>query len=93
MGGVRIQAEHRLPPGEDVTVIVALPDGTQLVAHSTVITVSSNDAGFEYRLAFDQLDDLDIANLTALLDTMPAPATPGADQPTPANSPGHGQPN
>ncbi len=71
MGGVRIQASHRLPPGEDVSVIVAFPDGSQLVVRGTVIAVTSNEAGFEYRLAFGQLDDVDTAALTAFLDTMP----------------------
>ena len=81
MGGVRIQSQHRLPPGEDVSVMVALPDGKQLVARSTVVAVHSNDSGFEYRLAFGQLDDLDTANLTALLDTLPDPNPVVGDAP------------
>lgn len=84
MGGVRIQTQHRLPPGEDVSVMVALPDGKQVVARSTVVAVHDNDSGFEYRLAFGQLDDLDTANLTALLDTLPDPDPIAGDQSAPA---------
>jgi PilZ domain len=92
MGGVRTQTQDRLPPGEDVSVMVALPDGKQLVARSTVIAVNSIEAGFEYRLAFGQLDDLDTANLTALLDTLPDPGPPAGNQSAPATQSEHSQP-
>lgn len=74
MGGLRVETNHRLPPGEDLTVILTLPDGAPLVARTTVVAVHARDDVFEYRLAFDQLDELDTTNLIALLDPKNASA-------------------
>jgi hypothetical protein len=74
MGGLRVATNHRLPPGEDLTVILTLPDGAPLVARTTVVAVDVRDGVFEYRLAFDQLDELDTTNLIALLDPKNASA-------------------
>lgn len=68
MGGLRVVTTHHLPPGADVTVILPLPDGAPLVARTTVVAVDVRDDMVEYRLAFDQLDELDTTNLSALLD-------------------------
>jgi PilZ domain len=74
MGGLRVETNHRLPPGEDLTIILTLPDGAPLVARTTVVAVQVRGDVFEYRLAFDQLDELDTTNLIALLDPKNASA-------------------
>jgi hypothetical protein len=74
MGGLRVATSQRLPPGEDVTVILPMPDGGPLVARTTVVAVDVRGDTVEYRLAFDQLDELDTTNLSALLDPKAASA-------------------
>jgi hypothetical protein len=47
--------------------MLTLPDGIRLVARTTVVYAYVKDDIFEYRLAFDQLDDVDVTSLTAPL--------------------------
>ncbi|MDP9073783.1 MAG: PilZ domain-containing protein [Actinomycetota bacterium] len=68
MGGVRVETGSLLPAGADVRVILMLPDGAPLVARASVVGVEDRGDIFEYRLAFDGLDELDTTNLAALLD-------------------------
>jgi hypothetical protein len=68
LGGVRIETGTRLPFGPDLSVILMLPDGAPLVARASVVATDDRDGWFEYRLAFDALDEVDTANLAALLD-------------------------
>jgi hypothetical protein len=67
VGGLRVAAARRLPPGADLTVMLTLPDGVRLVARTTVVSAYIRDDIFEYRLAFDQLDEVDATHLTALV--------------------------
>jgi hypothetical protein len=68
LGGVRVETETRLPFGPDLSVILMLPDGAPLVARASVVASEDRDGSFEYRLAFDTLDEVDTTNLAALLD-------------------------
>jgi hypothetical protein len=68
IGGLRVETEAALGEATHVTVTLMLPDGVPLVARATVIATADHDGRFEHRLAFDQLDDLDVTNLAALLD-------------------------
>ena len=47
--------------------MLTLPDGIRLVARTTVVYAYVKDDIFEYRLAFDQLDEIDVTRLTALV--------------------------
>jgi PilZ domain len=67
VGGLRVATTRRLPPGADLTVMLTLPDGIRLVARTTVVNAYVQEDIFEYRLAFDQLDELDASRLTALV--------------------------
>jgi hypothetical protein len=67
VGGLRVATDRRLPPGADLTVMLTLPDGIRLVARTTVVYAYVKDDIFEYRLAFHQLDDVDVTRLTALV--------------------------
>jgi hypothetical protein len=67
VGGLRVATDRRLPPGADLTVMLTLPDGIRLVARTTVVYAYVKDDIFEYRLAFDQLDNVDVTRLTALV--------------------------
>jgi hypothetical protein len=67
VGGLRVAAARRLPPGADLTVMLTLPDGVRLVARTTVVNAYVRDDIFEYRLAFDRLEEVDAARLTALV--------------------------
>ncbi len=67
VGGLRVATSRQLPAGSDVTVIMTLPDGILLVARTTVVYAYVNGDVFEYRLAFDHLDDVDASRLTALV--------------------------
>jgi PilZ domain len=53
MGGLRVETIRRLRPGADPTVIFTLPDGSSVVARTTVTSVSVSESGCEYGLAFD----------------------------------------
>jgi hypothetical protein len=77
MGGLRVETSRRLPRGADMTVILTLPDGARLLARTTVVAADIREGVFEYRLAFDQLDDDDAAHLTALVGSDPASTTDG----------------
>lgn len=68
VGGLRVETIDRLPAGADATVSLTLPDGLPLVARTTVVCADFSDDGCEYRLVFDQLSDVDIRRLTALVD-------------------------
>jgi hypothetical protein len=74
MGGLRVEMPVPLPASSAVRVRLMLPDGTPLLAAATVVASHAHDGVFEYRLAFDQLDDLDTNNLAALLDPHAAAA-------------------
>jgi hypothetical protein len=67
VGGLRVATDRCLPPGADLTVMLTLPDGVRLVARTTVVYAYVKDDIFEYRLAFDQLDEIDVTRLTALV--------------------------
>ena len=67
MGGLRVATKRRLPLGDDVTVMMTLPDGAPLVERSTVVSVDLRDGPCEYGLAFDRLDDLDSGRLAILV--------------------------
>jgi PilZ domain len=67
VGGLRVATNRCLPPGADLTVMLTLPDGIRLVARTTVVYAYLKDDIFEYRLAFDQLDEIDLTRLTALV--------------------------
>lgn len=47
--------------------MLTLPDGIRLVARTTVVYAYVQGDVFEYRLAFDQLDEIDASRLTALV--------------------------
>jgi hypothetical protein len=67
MAGLRVQTIRRLPAGADVTAILTLPDGGRLVARTTVVSAHTGEGGFEYRLAFDPLDNVDATRVVALV--------------------------
>jgi PilZ domain len=67
MGGLRVETRRRLPLGDDVTVMLTLPDGAPLVERSTVVSVDRRDGPCEYGLAFDRLDDVDTGRLAVLI--------------------------
>jgi hypothetical protein len=73
VGGIRVETSGHLPPGADPTVILTMPAGPPLVARTTVVYAETNDHGSEYRLVFDELDEIDLNRLTALVGQAVAP--------------------
>jgi hypothetical protein len=67
VGGLRVETIRQLTPGVDPTVIFSLPDGSTVVARTTLISVDVSDTGCEYGLAFDRLDDADLTHLMKLV--------------------------
>jgi hypothetical protein len=67
MGGLRVRTDRRLPPGADMTVILEFPDGAEMVARTTVVAANVVDGSFQYRLAFNGLEDDDAAHLSVLV--------------------------
>jgi hypothetical protein len=58
VGGVRVVTLRPLPDG-DPTVILTLPGGAEIVAHTEVLAVEASDESYEYRLAMRELAEED----------------------------------
>ena len=58
VGGVRVVTLRPLPAG-DPTVMLTLPGGAEIVAHTEVLAVEVGDGDFEYRLVLRDLAEED----------------------------------
>ncbi len=67
-GGVRVETTTPFPRGADPTVSVPLADGRHLVAHTRVVLADIEEGHCEYRLAFIELSDDDLAAVDKLVD-------------------------
>jgi hypothetical protein len=64
-GGCRVATERQFPPGLDPTVTLHLPEG-DLVVLAQVLQATHDDGGWEYRMAFMDIDEDDAKRLAAL---------------------------
>jgi hypothetical protein len=65
-GGCRVATERQFPPGLDPTLTLHLPEGGDLVVLAQVLQASHDDGGWEYRMAFMDIDESDAKRLAAL---------------------------
>jgi PilZ domain-containing protein len=56
-GGCRVTTERPWPDQSDPVVSIDLPDGEAVVTQARIVTVDLTGGGWEYRLAFPELDD------------------------------------
>ncbi len=64
-GGVRVRVAERFPAGCDPTVHLTLPDGYEVIALTSVVDIDERDDGFDYRLVFSAIAEVDRAVLSA----------------------------
>jgi hypothetical protein len=69
-GGCRVHTTTPFPPGCDPTVSLRLPDGDTMVVLAQVLQAHDDGNGWEYRLAFMDLDENDGKRLADLARTM-----------------------
>lgn len=73
-GGCRVVVPRPFPSGCDPTVTLQLPGGETVVALAAVLQAAAiQGGGYEYRLVFLEMEDLDRLRLAELVST-PAPA-------------------
>lgn len=65
-GGCRVRTEKQFPPGNDPTVTIQLPDGDTVALLAQILQVQHDDDGFDYRLAFMQVEEDDAKKLVNL---------------------------
>ena len=68
VGGLCVETLRPVEAGEDLMVILRMPDRTTLVAGASTVAAEDVGDGWRYRLAFDDLDDDDSARLAAITD-------------------------
>ena len=66
-GGCRVTTERPWPEHSDPVVSIELPGGEAVVTQARVVTVDLTGRGWEYRLAFPEIDDGDRARLSRLV--------------------------
>jgi c-di-GMP-binding flagellar brake protein YcgR len=71
VGGLQVHTARQLRPGADPTVMLTLPGGARLVARARVVHSDRRPGGYQYRLAFDQIEDGDTTRIMALAGTSP----------------------
>jgi c-di-GMP-binding flagellar brake protein YcgR len=73
-GGCRVVVPRPFPSGCDPTVTLQLPSGDTVVALAAVLQAAAvSSGGYEYRLVFLEMDELDRLRLAELVTT-PTPA-------------------
>ncbi len=73
-GGCRVVVPRPFPSGCDPTVTLQLPSGDTVVALAAVLQAAAvSNGGYEYRLVFLEMEELDRLRLAELVAT-PAPA-------------------
>jgi hypothetical protein len=65
-GGCRLHTDKRFPPGNDPTISLQLPNGDTVSMLGQILQAQSDGDGFEYRIAFMDVDDEDGKKLLAL---------------------------
>lgn len=68
VGGLCVETLRPFESGEDLMVILRLPDRTTLVAGASTVGAEDVGDGWRYRMAFRDLDDDDSARLAALTE-------------------------
>jgi hypothetical protein len=71
-GGVRVKTVRLLPAGVDLIVMFTPQDGESLAVRSSVVLADITDGEYEYRLAFDRLDEVDVSRLVTIIGKAPA---------------------
>ena len=66
-GGCRVTTERPWPEHSDPVVSIDLPDGEAVVTQARVVTVDLTGGGWEYRLAFPEIEDPDRERLSRLV--------------------------
>jgi c-di-GMP-binding flagellar brake protein YcgR len=66
-GGCRVTTERPWPDNSDPVVSIDLPDGEPVVTQARVVTVDLTGGGWEYRLAFPDIEDADRERLSRLV--------------------------
>jgi c-di-GMP-binding flagellar brake protein YcgR len=66
-GGCRVTTERPWPEHRDPVVSIDLPDGEAVVTQARVVTVDLTGGGWEYRLAFPEIEDPDRERLSRLV--------------------------
>ena len=66
IGGTFVHTWGRLPAGVDPLVSLTMPEGDTLLLRATVISVDTHDVSCDYRLAFRDLDETEVARLADL---------------------------
>jgi c-di-GMP-binding flagellar brake protein YcgR len=66
-GGCRVTTERPWPDHSDPVVSIEMPGGEAVVTQARVITVDLTGRGWEYRLAFPEIEDDDRARLSRLV--------------------------
>lgn len=72
-GGCRVLVRQPFPTGGDPTVTLSLPDDGTVVALAAVLQAHTAPGGYEYRLVFLEMDEVDRLKLAELV-TQPATA-------------------
>ncbi|HEX2849681.1 MAG TPA: PilZ domain-containing protein [Acidimicrobiales bacterium] len=71
-GGCRVRTRKAFPGGCDPTVTLTLPNGGTVVALAAVLQSETVDDGFEYRLVFLEIDDVDRDQISGLVSALVA---------------------
>ncbi len=71
-GGCRVRTRKAFPGGCDPTITLTLPDGSSVVALAAVLQSETAAPGFEYRLVFLEIDDLDRDRIAGLVTAVAA---------------------
>jgi hypothetical protein len=66
-GGCRVTTERPWPEHSDPVVSIELPSGDAVVTQARVVTVDLTGRGWEYRLAFPEIEDGDRERLSRLV--------------------------
>jgi hypothetical protein len=67
VGGTHVRTSSALPAGVDPLATLTLPDGDVIILPTRVVFAHAEADGFEYRLAFQDIDPDDAARLSKLL--------------------------
>ncbi len=72
VGGAHLRAGAALPHGADPVLTLSLPDGSVLLLAARVVSAHAAGTGYEYRVAFQDLEADDAARLAELVSAVPA---------------------
>jgi hypothetical protein len=67
IGGAKVHTAEPIPDGSDPMVTLTLPEGDVLLLNARVVHTARGAAGFDYGLAFRDLDEDDVAHLSEVL--------------------------